>query len=265
MTQARPSIGVPDGGEQIELPGNEPALSVRDLGFSYAGQPVLESLSFDLRAGEFAVLLGPNGAGKTTLFSLITRLYAYRQGRIWVGGHDLSRHSVLAHARMGVVFQQPTLDLDLTVRQNLAYHAALHGMAPAEARRRAALQIDRVEMQGSLRQRVRHLSGGQRRRVEIARGLLHEPQLLLLDEPTVGLDIASRRALVDHVHRLCRDQGVAVLWATHLIDEVHHGDRVIVLHRGRIRADGSVAEVVSRAGGDSIGEAFDRLTQEAPR
>lgn len=259
------STGVLERGERAAPPGDEPALSVRDLGFSYSGQPVLESLSFDLQAGEFAVLLGPNGAGKTTLFSLITRLYAYRQGRICIGGHDLSRHSVQAHARMGVVFQQPTLDLDLTVRQNLTYHAALHGMAPAEARRRAVLQLARVEMPESLRQRVRHLSGGQRRRVEIARALLHEPQLLLLDEPTVGLDIASRRALVDHVHQLCRDQGVAVLWATHLIDEVHPGDRVIVLHRGRIRADGSVTEVVSRAGSASIGDAFDRLTHGADR
>lgn len=260
-----PSAGVPDEGEQVELPGDEAALSISGLGFSHGDQPVLESLSFELRAGEFAVLLGPNGAGKTTLFSLITRLYAYRHGRISIGGHDLSRHSVRAHARMGVVFQQPTLDLDLTVRQNLTYHAALHGMAPAEARRRASLQLARVEMQDSLRQRVRHLSGGQRRRIEIARGLLHEPQLLLLDEPTVGLDIASRRALVDHVHQLCRDQGVAVLWATHLIDEIHPGDRVIVLHRGRIRADGSLSEVVSRAGGTSIGEAFDRLTDGAGR
>ncbi|TDR49591.1 ABC-2 type transport system ATP-binding protein [Halomonas ventosae] len=259
------SRGVLQRGERVASPRDEPALSVKDLGFSYSGEPVLESLSFDLRAGEFAVLLGPNGAGKTTLFSLITRLYAYRQGLIRIGGHDLGRHAIQAHARMGVVFQQPTLDLDLTVRQNLTYHAALHGMAPAEARRRARLQLARVEMPERLRQRVRHLSGGQRRRVEIARALLHEPQLLLLDEPTVGLDIASRRALVDHVHRLCRDQGVAVLWATHLIDEVHPGDRVIVLHRGRIRADGSVTEVASRAGAAAIGEAFDRLTGGAER
>lgn len=259
------STGILDRVEQTAPLDDEPALSVRELGFSYSGQPVLEALSFDIRAGEFALLLGPNGAGKTTLFSLITRLYAYRQGRISIGGHDLGRHSIKAHARMGVVFQQPTLDLDLTVRQNLTYHAALHGMAPAEARRRAVQQLARVEMPESLRQRARHLSGGQRRRVEIARGLLHEPQLLLLDEPTVGLDIASRRALVDHVHRLCREQGVAVLWATHLIDEVHPGDRVIVLHRGRIRADGSVSEVVSRVGAASIGEAFDRLTDGAER
>ncbi|MFC3282671.1 ATP-binding cassette domain-containing protein [Litchfieldella rifensis] len=237
------------------------ALSVHDLSFSYSGQPVLESVSFALKAGEFAVLLGPNGAGKTTLFSLITRLYDHRQGEIQVGGYDLRRHSVQAHAQMGVVFQQPTLDLDLTVKQNLAYHGALHGMTPAEARRRASQQLTRLEMQGSLRLRVRHLSGGQRRRVEIARGLLHEPRLLLLDEPTVGLDIASRRALVEHVHRLSREQGVAVLWATHLIDEVYPEDRVIVLHHGRICADGGVADVVARARADSIGEAFDRLTE----
>lgn len=265
MTQAMASTGLPARGDGVEAAGDELALSVRDLGFSYSGPPVLESLSFDVRPGEFAVLLGPNGAGKTTLFSLITRLFAYRQGQICIDGHNLSRHSIQAHARMGVVFQQPTLDLDLTVMQNLTYHASLHGLTPAEARRRAALQLARVEMSESLRQRVRHLSGGQRRRVEIARGLLHEPRLLLLDEPTVGLDIASRRALVDHVHQLCREQGVAVLWATHLIDEVHADDRIIVLHHGRVRADGSVAEVVSQAGSASIGEAYDRLTHGAGR
>ncbi|WP_236617165.1 ABC transporter ATP-binding protein [Litchfieldella anticariensis] len=241
------------------------ALSVHDLSFSYSGQPVLESVSFELKAGEFAVLLGPNGAGKTTLFSLITRLYDYRQGEIRVGGLDLHRHSVEAHARMGVVFQQPTLDMDLSVRQNLSYHGALHGMTPAEAKRRASQQLTRMEMQGSLNLRVRHLSGGQRRRVEIARGLLHEPRLLLLDEPTVGLDIASRRGLVEHVHRLCREQGVAVLWATHLIDEVYPEDRVIVLHRGQVCADGGIGDIMAQTSSDSIGDAFDRLTEGETR
>ncbi|WP_253272906.1 ATP-binding cassette domain-containing protein [Halomonas sp. PR-M31] len=240
------------------------ALQVQDLNFGYKGSPVLEAVSFILKAGEFAVLLGPNGAGKTTLFSLITRLYDYRQGNIRVGEFDLQQHPDRAHARMGVVFQQPTLDLDLTVKQNLAYFGALHGMAPRLARQRAMEQLARLEVQQSLNSRVRHLSGGQRRRVEIARGLLHEPRLLLLDEPTVGLDIASRRGLVEHVHRLCREQGVAVLWATHLIDEVDPSDRVILLHRGRVRAQGSVTDMLVQADVATLSKAYDRLVQGVP-
>lgn len=236
------------------------ALEVRHLGFSYSGGPVLQELSFSLETGEFVVLLGANGAGKTTLFSLVTRLYDHRQGQIRIGGFDLRRNSVQAHAQMGVVFQQPTLDLDLTVRQNLVYHGALHGMNRRTALRHAEEQLEHVEMSDSLDKRVRHLSGGQRRRVEIARGLLHRPKLLLLDEPTVGLDIASRRALVEHVHRLCGETGVAVLWATHLIDEVYAEDRVIILDHGHILADGHVAEINAQQRTASISEAFDDLT-----
>ncbi|QJQ97225.1 ATP-binding cassette domain-containing protein [Halomonas sp. PA5] len=236
------------------------ALVIENLSFSYSGKPVLESVSLRLAAGEFAVLLGPNGAGKTTLFSLITRLYDRRQGEIRVGGFDLRDDAVKAHAQMGVVFQQPTLDLDLTVRQNLTYHAALHGMSRRVGLERAAEQAARVGMTEHLRTRVRQLSGGQRRRVEIARGLLHRPRLLLLDEATVGLDSAARRALVAHAHRLCREEGVAVLWATHLIDEVQPGDRVIVLEQGRVLANDVVENVVAKSATASMAEAFDQLT-----
>lgn len=241
------------------------ALQIDDLSFGYSGKAVLQEVSLRLEEGQFMVLLGANGAGKTTLFSLITRLYEHRQGEISIGGYALRHHPVLAQARMGVVFQQPTLDLDLTVKQNLTYHGALHGMSRRTALRHAEEQLRRVGMIESLTARVRHLSGGQRRRVEIARGLLHKPRLLLLDEPTVGLDIASRRALVEHVHRLCADGDVAVLWATHLIDEVYPDDRVVVLDRGCIRADGSVAEITAQTHTGSIGDAFDRLSgAEAP-
>lgn len=242
------------GGEQVA------ALDVEGLSFGYSRKRVLDNVSLHLEVGQFTVLLGPNGAGKTTLFSLITRLYDRRVGEIRVGGFDLRRHPTRAHAQMGVVFQQPTLDLDLSVRQNLTYHAALHGMTPREARLRAEQQLARVGLADRLKTRVRQLSGGQRRRVEIARGLLHRPRLLLLDEPTVGLDIAARRDLVERVHRLCGEEGVAVLWATHLIDEVYPSDRVIVLDDGRVRASGTLAEVVDAAGAASIGDAFDALT-----
>ena len=146
---------------------------------------------------------------------------------------------------MGVVFQQPTLDLDLTVAQNLRYFAGLHGSA-RDAERRIAVELERLDLSERRGDKVRRLSG-YRRRVEVARALLHRPALLLLDEPTVGLDVPTRRSLVEHVHALARDDGIAVLWATHLIDEIAPDDEVIVLHRGRIRAAGSVGDVNAAA------------------
>ena len=237
-------------------------LRVEHLGFSYGGKPALEDVEFSVRAGEFKVLLGPNGAGKTTLFSLITRLYDSPEGVILVDGANLRKRSGPALARMGVVFQQPTLDLDLTVRQNLLYHAALHGMAKRQAWLRAEAELAQLNMAERAGERVRQLNGGHRRRVEIARALLHEPALLLLDEPTVGLDVATRADIVKHVHRLSAENRTAVLWATHLIDEVRDGDNVIVLHKGRIRADGAARDVVAGAGAGDLGEAFAALTGE---
>ena len=241
-----------------------PALEVSELSFAYTERPALSDISLSVASGEFAVLLGPNGAGKTTLFSLITRLHDRRRGEVRIGGFDVRQQAVEAHARIGVVFQQPTLDLDLSVRQNLAYHGALHGMGRREAHQRAEEQLERVGLLDQDHTRVRSLSGGQRRRVEIARGLMHEPRLLLLDEPTVGLDIASRRELVEHAHRLCVEEGVAVLWATHLIDEVHESDRVLILHRGRLLADERADELPAQLGVDTLGAAFDYLVKETP-
>lgn len=242
-----------------------PALEVKDLSFSYGGRPALAEVGFEIAPGEFVVLLGPNGAGKTTLFSLITRLYEARQGLIRIGGCDLRREPGSALGRLGVVFQQPTLDLDLTVKQNLLYHAALHGIARRPARVRLEAQLRRLGVEDLAGRKARHLSGGQRRRVEIARALLHGPQLLVLDEATVGVDIASRRGIVDHVHRLCAEDGAAVLWATHLIDEVHETDSLIVLDRGILRACGPAAEIAARFGDGSVGTAFEQLTREDAR
>ena len=237
-----------------------PVLEVSGLGFAFGRKRALEAVGLTLGAGQFKVLLGPNGAGKTTLFSLITRLYEGREGRILVEGTEMRRKPGRALKRMGVVFQQPTLDLDLTVRQNLLYHAALHGLGPAVAGPRIAAELGRLDMAERQGEKVRRLNGGHRRRVEIARALLHRPSLLLLDEPTVGLDVPSRQAIVAHVHALAREDGVAVLWATHLIDEVAEDDSVVVLHEGKVRADGTLSEVLRRAGAGSIGEAFAKLT-----
>jgi ABC-2 type transport system ATP-binding protein len=241
----------------------EAALAVADLNHTFGTREVLRQVGFTIRRGEFTVLLGLNGAGKTTLFSLVTRLYNHRSGSIRIFGTEINEHPSEALAAIGVVFQQPTLDLDLSVAQNLRYHAALHGLPRRPARARILREVERVGLSDRLSQKVRQLSGGQRRRVEIARALLHQPRLLLLDEPTVGLDIASRQFLLEHVRHLCREEGLGVLWATHLIDEVDAEGRVIVLHQGRVLAQGPVAEVTAAAGASSMRAAFDTLTRGA--
>ncbi|MGQ9366443.1 ATP-binding cassette domain-containing protein [Azospirillum sp. ST 5-10] len=240
----------------------EPALAVAGVSYAFGRRQALDDVSFSLDAGRFAVLFGLNGAGKTTLFSLLTRLYTTRRGRIRILGRDLERDPGAALARLGVVFQQSTLDLDLTVRQNLEYHAALHGLSRAETRRRIDEELGRNGLADRADDRARALSGGQRRRVEIARALLHRPDLLLLDEPTVGLDVRSRQDIEAHVRALCGSERLAVLWATHLTDEAAPGDRLLVLHEGRLRFDGTVAEAMAGRGGNLRG-AFMTLIGEA--
>lgn len=223
------------------LPQGEPdrGLSVRNLSFHYGPKTALDDVSFHVEPGTFCALLGPNGAGKSTLVSLLTRLLVAPDGDITVAGHDLRQTPRKALADLGVVFQQPTLDLSLSVRQNLAYFAALHGLPRKETPARIDAALDRLDMRERAQEKVRDLNGGHRRRMELARALLHEPKVLLLDEPTVGLDAAARRSITDHVHDLA-EQGLCILWATHLTDEVRDTDQMIVLHRGQIRATGEV-------------------------
>jgi ABC-2 type transport system ATP-binding protein len=194
------------------------------------------------------------------LFSLVTRLYAVRRGRIRIFGHDVNASPGEALRRLGVVFQPRTLDLDLSVMQNLRYHAALHGIGAREARARGEAMLARVQLSDRADEKVRNLSGGQMRRVEIARALLHRPRLLVLDEPTVGLDIQARSELLAHVHGLVAEAGVCVLWATHLVDEIGAADDVIVLHLGRILAHGPASKIVAQAGAADIRGAFRALT-----
>ena len=252
-TQAARTAGSPD---------EAPPLVVEGLSHAFGERQALRNVSFQLKRGDRTMLLGLNGAGKTTLFSLITRLYNHRNGSIRIFGWEIKHKPSEALARLGVVFQLATLDLELSVAQNLYYHAALHGLPRREAASRMRREIERVGLMDRMRERARTLSGGQRRRVEIARALIHQPRLLLLDEPTVGLDVASRQFLLDHVRMLAREEGLAVLWATHLIDEVDADARVIVLHQGRILAEGPVPEVIRAANASSMREAFDKLTGE---
>ena len=234
-------------------------LEARAVRKAYGARPALKGVDLAVHAGEFVALLGPNGAGKSTLFQLLTGLFDADAGELRVCGEDMRRTPVRALGRIGVVFQQMTLDLDLSVEANLVFHARLHGIGGAESRARIADVLARAGLAERRADRVRELSGGNRRKVELARALLHRPAVLLMDEATVGLDPASRRHLLDEVLAL-RAAGVGVLWATHLVDEAEAADRVLVLHRGELLAAGPPAGLTAAAQCASLSEAFLKLT-----
>ncbi|AWN42482.1 ABC transporter ATP-binding protein [Methylobacterium durans] len=238
----------------------EAALDVAHVSHRFGARAALSDVSIRVERGRFMALLGPNGAGKTTLFSVITRLYNNQDGRVAIFGHGLDREPSRALARLGVVFQARTLDTDLTVAQNLHYHASLHGIGRKAARARIATLLDRVGLADRRDDKVRTLSGGQSRRIEIARSLVHGPSLLLLDEPTVGLDLESRADIVAIVRALVREEGLSVLWATHIFEEIEPGDDAVVLHRGRIVARGQAGSIGTE--GESLETAFRRLVAD---
>jgi len=251
------------GAEMQQDPAGVAALSIAGISHSYGPRRALVDISFTVAPASFTALLGLNGAGKSTLFSLVTRLFGIQTGRIGIFGHDISREPGEALRLLGVVFQPRTLDLDLSLKQNLLYHAALHGIGRREAAERSVELLARIGLSDRTGSKVRDLSGGQMRRLEIARALLHRPRLLLLDEPTVGLDVKARADILGHVRQLVSDQGIGVLWATHLFDEITASDDLVVLHQGKMLARGRVPDVIAEAGGQDVHSAFMRLTQDA--
>jgi ABC-2 type transport system ATP-binding protein len=237
-----------------------PALLLDRIVKTYGPIRAVNGVSLVAQTGEFIALLGPNGAGKSTLFQLLSGLFAPDSGTIEVMGYDMSRNPVPALARLGIVFQQPTLDLELSVTANLTFHAGLHGIPRAVAKPRIEAELARMGLADRAHDKAGTLSGGNRRRLELARALLHEPRVLLMDEPTVGLDPASRSDLLKLMLAMRRERGVAVLWATHLCDEVGDADRVVVLHRGKVLADTTPAQLLAASGSTTIEAAFLAMT-----
>lgn len=236
-------------------------LVVQSVSKSYGTLPALQQVSFNLEAGFYA-LLGPNGAGKTTLFQLLTGLFAPDQGEIVLNGIAIKQDLPAALAQMGVVFQQPALDLDLSVQANLAFYGKLHGMSKTAIKARSTAVLAQLELSEVVSKPCRTLSGGNRRKVELARALMTEPKLLLMDEATVGLDPASRALLLAYVHQLCAQENLCVLWATHLIDEAEGAKQVLVLHKGRLLAQDTPAQLIAQTATASLLEAFFKLSGE---
>ena len=236
-------------------------LQVSGLTQKYGERVALDALSFDLKRGSFTALLGRNGAGKSTLFQVLTGLFAADQGEVQVAGLSMRTQARRALAHIGIVFQQQSLDLDLSVVRNLKFQADLQGLPRRQAAERIAAETARFGLTADLGRPVRELSGGNRRKVELVRALLHRPDLLLMDEATVGLDPTSRRDLLAGLHDEVAQRGVTVLWATHLVNEAELADRVLVLHKGRLLADGTPAAVTAALGGSDLETAFIAATQ----
>jgi ABC-2 type transport system ATP-binding protein len=233
---------------------NSQKLIVDAVSYGFGARQVLRDVSFAVEPGRVTVLLGPNGAGKTTLFSLIAGLLSPQSGSIALPNQS--------RAGLSIVFQQPALDLDLTIGQNLSYHAGLFGITKREAEQVTGPLLARLDLAGRERDKVRSLNGGHKRRVEIIRALMTNPSLLLLDEPTAGLDPPTRRALVRFLHAIARQNSMAVLWATHLTDESETDDDVIVLREGVVCAAGSLHDVLKQTGAASLDQAFMQLTSK---
>ncbi len=235
-------------------------LNVTSICKSFGNRKALDEVSLQVGAGEFVALLGPNGAGKTTLFQILSGLFIADQGQAVIGDADIGKAPIAALAQLGIVFQQPALDLDLSVHANLQFQTDLHGIARLEARQRIATSLSRYGLSERAHDAARALSGGNRRKLELARALLTRPQLLLMDEATVGIDPASRMQIIADVKAMCKEQNMAVLWATHLVDEADDADRIVVLAKGRVQFDGLAVQLITSQQCANLTDAFLRLT-----
>jgi ABC-2 type transport system ATP-binding protein len=222
----------------------------------YGKHAALSKLSFEVASGSFVALLGPNGAGKSTLFQVLTGLFAADEGEVEVAGQSLRHAATAALRHIGVVFQQISLDLDLSIRRNLLFQADLQGLPGALAAQRIEAGCARFGLTDQLDRKVRELSGGNRRKVELVRANLHQPAVLLMDEATVGLDPKSRQDLLTALRADVRERGVCVLWATHWVEEAEAADRVMVLHKGTLLADGTPTDVTRALGAATLEAGF---------
>jgi ABC-2 type transport system ATP-binding protein len=241
-----------------------PVLEVENLSKSYGKTRALKDVTFSMGRAEIVGLLGPNGAGKSTLFQIAAGLFAPDGGSVSVFGLDYRGHSSEILKRLGVVFQARAIDLDMTVEANLKFHGRLFGLSGVRLSERIGAVTTLLEIGDLLKKPVRNLSGGNQRRVEVARALLNGPDLLLMDEPSTGLDPVTREMLVQHMQIVRREHGTSILWATHLVEELEKADRVILLVAGEIVHTGSPGELMSSSGTDNLTAAYISITGHQP-
>lgn len=231
---------------------SEPIIEVKDLSHSFGEVVAVDSVSFTVRKGEIFSFLGPNGAGKSTTINLLTTLLPVQRGEVRIAGHDVTTEPGLVRRSIGIVFQEETLDRDLTVREILEFHGRLYSMPRDERRARIDEVIRLVELERKRDVLVKHLSGGMKRRLEIARGLMTRPEVLYLDEPTLGLDPQSRLHVWDYIRKVNRE-GTTIFLTTHYMDEADSlSDRISIIDHGRIIVTGTSEELKNALGEDMI-------------
>ena len=230
----------------------ENIIEVENLTYQYGAKTALSGLSFAVGKGEIFGFLGPNGGGKTTAFKVLSTLFPCRPGQVKVFGLDLSRDTIAIRRKMGIVFQLPALDKKLKVRENLQHQGHLYGIAGKELERRIGRDLERLGLKDRASDRVETLSGGLQRRVELAKALLNNPELMILDEPSTGLDPAARKEFWDHLESLRKEQGMTVLVTTHFLEEADRCDRLLILDKGLKVALGNPEQLKSEIGGEVL-------------
>lgn len=245
---------------------SKPVISARNVVKNFGDIKAVDDISFDVKAGEIFAFLGPNGAGKSTTISMLTTMLRPSGGKLFLNGHDVTNDQANARKSFGIVFQDPAIEEELTAHENMMLHAVLYGVPKAEQ----AIQIEKLlrlvdlwERRASL---VRTFSGGMRRRLEIARGLMHHPKILFLDEPTLGLDTQTRNLLWDYVKKLSQTEGMTIFFTTHYLDEAEAvATRIAIIDHGRIVASGTTAQLAKKTGTKNLEQAYLKLTGSGVR
>jgi len=229
-----------------------PAVLVAEVTHAYGRTVALNAVTLEIARGQLTGLLGPNGSGKTTLFRLLATLMPVQSGTISVLGHDVMKEPAAVRGRLGVTFQSPALDSRLTVFENLQCHGRLFGIDRQTLNRRIDESLQQLDLADRRSSRVEQLSGGLRRRTELAKGLLHQPDVLLLDEPSTGLDLMVRRRFWDTLDAIRKNAKTTVVVSTHLMDEAERCDQLFLLHEGRLVASGAPAELQQHVAGERV-------------
>ncbi len=238
-------------------------IEIKNVTKKYGGFTAVDSISLKVEAGDIFAFLGPNGAEKTTTIKMLTTLLTPTKGEIFLNGHNVKENPLDTRKSFGIVFQDPSLDNELTAFENMQFHAILYGLKKSLYRQRIADLLKLVELYDRKDSFVKNFSGGMKRRLEIARGLLHHPKVLFLDEPTIGLDPQTRNHIWTYINNLNKQENVTIFFTTHHMEEVERiAKKVAIIDRGKILVEGTIEEIIKKAGASRLKEAFIKLTGE---